>query len=72
MEKIKLPKSKRLRVALFAFMINSILYCYGMFKEVDLAGLGAGLALINAPIMAYLGAESFKPSVKDKDSNGQS
>lgn len=66
MAKIEFPKSKRLRVTLFAFLINAILYYYGMYKEVDLAGLGAGLALINAPIMAYLGAESYKPSVKNK------
>ena len=64
--KIKLPNSKRLRVALFAFIVDAILYWYGMFKGVELASLGAGLALINAPIMTYLGAESFKPSIKEE------
>ena len=66
LEKVKLPKSKRLRVTIFAFVVNAILYYYGMYRGVDLAALGAGLAFINAPIMAYLGAESYKPSDKDK------
>tara|TARA_R100001463_G_scaffold23289_4_gene55955 strand:+ start:96 stop:329 length:234 start_codon:yes stop_codon:yes gene_type:complete len=72
LEKVKLPKSKRLRVTLFAFIVNAILYYYGMYRGADLTALGAGLAFINAPIMAYLGAESYKPSDKNKiNPNGE-
>lgn len=71
MAKMKFPNSKRLKIVLFAFTVDAILYWYGMFKGVELASLGAGLALINTPIMTYLGAESFKPSVK-KEEDGTS
>ena len=67
MRKIKIPASKRLKVNLFAFIINILLFWYGMYKRSDLTSLGAGLAFINAPIMAYLGAETVKPSVKKRE-----
>ena len=69
MEKIKMPVSKRLKITVFAFMVNVLLFWYGMYKSSDLTSLGAGLAFINAPIMAYLGAETVKPSVKKKEND---
>lgn len=69
MKKIKLPESKRIRVTIFAFIINVFLFWYGMYKSSDLTSLGAGLAFINAPIMAYLGVETVKPSIKKKEND---
>jgi len=64
-----MPVSKRLKITVFAFMVNVLLFWYGMYKGSDLASLGAGLAFINAPIMTYLGAETVKPSVKKKEND---
>lgn len=69
MEKIKMSASKRLKITVFAFIVNVLLFWYGMYKSSDLTSLGAGLAFINAPIMAYLGAETVKPSVKKKEND---
>lgn len=71
MKKITFPNSKRLKLVVFAFTVDAILYWYGMFKGVELASLGAGLALVNTPIMTYLGAESWKPSNKEVKKDGE-
>ena len=62
--KPKVSNSKRLWVTLAAFAVDAYLYQKGIEAKLDMMALGTGIAILNAPIMAYLGAESWKPSNK--------
>lgn len=62
-----LSKSKRLRLTWFALACNFILFGIGIIKSADLTSLGSGLAMLNAPLYAYIWGESIRPSkAKDK------
>ncbi len=61
---MKLPKSKRLRIAITVIVTNYITFWIGMVMETDLVSLATGLAIINTPLLAYILGESFRPSVK--------
>ncbi len=55
-------ENKRQKTALLITLLNFIVFIIGLFKGVDLTALGAGLALINAPIMTYIGGETVRPT----------
>jgi hypothetical protein len=59
--------SKRLWVTLAAFAVDAYLFQKGITAKVDMMALGTGITILNAPIMAYLGVESWKPSKKKQD-----
>lgn len=65
--------SKRLMITTGILVLNFLTYWFGMHKGVDLTALGTGLALINAPVLPYLGAESFRPSLSkdEKTAKGE-
>jgi hypothetical protein len=65
--KRKVSNSKRLWITLAAFAVDAYLFHLGIQKSVDLLSLGTGITILNAPIMAYLGVESWKPSKKKQD-----
>ena len=63
-----MTKNKRLKLTLIALACNFILFGIGIFKGTDLTALGAGLAMLNAPIYGYLWGETSRPSgVKTKN-----
>lgn len=63
-----MTKSKRLRVTLIALTCNFILFGLGIYMGADLTALGAGLAMLNAPLYGYLWGETSRPSgLKYKD-----
>ncbi len=57
-----IAKSKRLRAITICLATNFALFFFGILKGVDLAALGAGLALLNAPLYVYLWGETNRPS----------
>jgi len=57
-----MTKHKRLKVTSIGLTCNFILFGIGIFKSVDLTGLGAGLAMLNAPLYGYLWGETSRPS----------
>ena len=63
----RISKSKRLWVTLGVTTTNVIVFILGINKGIDPIALGTGLGIINAPIYAYLGMESWKPSKKKQD-----
>ena len=68
---IKITKSKRLLVTLGVTTVNMVVFIYGVRKGVDPVAIGTGLAIINAPIYAYLGMESWRPSNKRKENDNR-
>ena len=48
----KYSKNKRIRLAIWAGVINFILFGIGMYMGINLTSLGTGLSLINTPIYA--------------------
>ena len=50
---------------------NFLLFGLGIILKSDLAALGAGLALINAPLYGYIFGETIRPSNKVKDKKQQ-
>jgi len=49
--------------------VNVTLFYIGISleKPIDPIALGTGIGMINAPVYAYLGMESWKPSKKKQD-----
>lgn len=64
MRKQKVSKSKRLWVTLISMGVNVTLFYIGINLGIDPIALGTGIGMINAPVYAYLGMESWKPSKK--------
>jgi hypothetical protein len=64
---MKLPKSKRLRFTIVAFILNFLTVWTGMYFKADLTALGVCLMMINTPLYTYVLGESFKPSTQEKD-----
>jgi len=67
MNTIMTLKSKRLRLAIVAFLVNTVLFAVGMKHATDLSDLGMGLMLVNGPLYAYVLGESYRPSLNTKD-----
>jgi len=47
--------------------VNVTLFYIGINLKIDPIALGTGIGMINAPVYAYLGMESWKPSKKKQD-----
>tara|TARA_R110000765_G_scaffold386217_1_gene478210 strand:+ start:5600 stop:5791 length:192 start_codon:yes stop_codon:yes gene_type:complete len=52
----------RLKMCAAAFVINSALFLTGMIMEVDLTALGAGLSMLNVPVISYVVGETKRSS----------
>lgn len=59
-----MTKHKRLKFAIYTMIANFIIFGLGIFMGTDLAALGTGLALINAPAYSYIFGETIRPSIK--------
>ena len=59
-----MTKSKRLKFAIIAMVANFLIFGIGIFMGTDLAALGTGLALMNAPMYSYIFGETMRPSEK--------
>ena len=57
-------KNKRFKVTIAALITNFLIFGLGIFMKTDLAALGTGLALINAPLYGYIFGETVRPSNK--------
>ena len=55
-------RSKRLKIAERAALINYIIFLIGLFMGANLIALGTGLSLLNAPVFAYIFGETFRKS----------
>jgi len=53
---------KRLKSAWIVLGLNLALFALGIIKGAGLTDLGAGLAMVNAPVLIYILGESFRPS----------
>ncbi len=61
---MKIPKSRRFRVAVSSLAINFLIFILGIYKGVDLSDLGIGLAALNSPVYVYIFGETNRPSEK--------
>jgi len=61
-----MSKSKRLHLTIKLFIANFIICGFGIYMKSYLSALGAGLALLNAPLYAYIFGETMRPSEKKK------
>ena len=59
-----ISKSKRLHLTIYTLIANFIIFGFGISMGTDLASLGTGLALLNAPLYGYLFGETIRPSGK--------
>ena len=55
-------EQRRMKLSLLSMLINYALFTIGIFKGVDFSDLGAGLAMVNAPILTFLIGESIRPT----------
>lgn len=55
-------EQRRMKIALLTLVVNYILFAIGIFKGVDFSDLGAGLALVNTPVLTFLIGESIRPT----------
>ena len=55
-------KSKRFKAAGIVTGLNFVTFWLAMYLEADLNATGTGLALINAPLLGYLMAETKRAS----------
>jgi hypothetical protein len=53
---------RRMKIMLFSMGVNYLLFTIGIFKGVDFSDLGAGLALVNTPIVTWIIGESIRPT----------
>ena len=57
----------RLKMCAAAFVINSALFLTGMIMGVDLTALGAGLSMLNVPVISYVLGETKRSSGTNND-----
>ena len=57
-----MPKSKRLRFAVYVFHVYMALGVFGIVKQTDLTALGTFCALTSFPLLAYILGDTFRPS----------
>ena len=57
-----IPKSKRLNLTIFAFILNMAVICYGVYKGSNVTELGTGLVMIDTLIFGYVYSETKRPS----------
>jgi hypothetical protein len=59
---LKLPKSKRLRFAIYTFHVYIILGIFGVIMGANLADLGVFCSTTSIPLIAYILGDSYRPS----------
>lgn len=59
-----LSKSKRMKLSMLVISLNFITFWIGIYFKLDLNNLGVGLMTINAPLLAYIMGETYRPSDK--------
>ncbi len=59
-----MSKRTRLKMCAWAFVINSLLFLLGIILKSDLTALGAGLAMLNVPVISYVLGETKRASDK--------
>jgi hypothetical protein len=59
-----MSKRTRLKMCAVAFIINSLLFLLGIILKSDLAALGAGLAMLNVPVISYVLGETKRASTE--------
>ena len=52
----------RLKMCVAAFVINSVIFLTGMIMKADLTALGAGLSMVNVPVISYVVGETKRES----------
>jgi hypothetical protein len=57
-----LPKSKRLRFALYTMHLLVVVGMYGMHIGADLTGLAVYMTVTVIPLVAYITGDSLRPS----------
>lgn len=60
--KVTVPKSKRLRFAIWVIVVNFLMGGFGIYHGADLQALGMFLALSNAPLYVYILGDTNRPS----------
>ena len=60
--KTNLPKSKRLRFAVYVFHIYILLGILAMRWQVELSSLGAYVAATSLPLLGYILGDTFRKS----------
>jgi hypothetical protein len=56
-------KKTRLKLTICSLIANFIIVVIGLLHEASITDLGTGLALLNAPLYAFLLAETIRPSM---------
>ena len=59
---MRLPKSKRLRFAVYTLHLFVGMGVYGIYKEVDLSQLAIFLTAVAIPLVAYILGDTFRSS----------
>lgn len=61
-------RSKRLVFTVIVVFTNFVVFTVGLIYGADPMGVGSGLAMMNAPLYAWVLGESFRPSktIKEK------
>lgn len=53
---------RRMKITLLVLAINVTLFTLGLFRGANLVELGGGLAAVESPIIAWIFAESIRPT----------
>jgi hypothetical protein len=66
-KKILPEEQRRMKITLIAMGVNYLLFMLGIIailqgKAFDFSDMGAGLALVNAPILTFIIGESIRPT----------
>jgi len=55
----------RLKLASIAFVLNLLIFIFAIYSESDLTATGAGLSMLNVPIITYILGETKRSSNND-------
>lgn len=62
MKLLKITQSTRFWFAIIAFIINTVVFSIAIMNGVDPTSVGTGLALVDAPLFAYIFGATVRPS----------
>ena len=57
-------KQTRLKIAAAAFIINCVIFTFAIYSNSDLTATGAGLSMLNVPVLTYIFGETKRESNK--------
>lgn len=66
-QKFKVTMSTRFWFAIIAFIVNTIIFCMGLYFKIDPTALGTGLALVNTPLYGYIFGRTVRPGQPTTD-----